>query len=525
MSVTAPLVLLLEDDPADALLIEEAVGRALPAAAVVRAATWQEFTGLVASEPVDVILCDRHVPCCDEMDAYYLSRQKAPNAAFLLMSGGERRADPRVLSAMGIGGPLSKDNLDELASAVLDALPGRRPAREGVEHLLTVSRQLARAEDLPTAIALVQTAARRLTGSDGVGFTIREGDEHRYTDEFPPGPVRTGLRLDLGQALSTWVLDHRQPVVVDDTRTDDRVPAGTRDTGLRSVAVVPIGTSHPLGTLAVYWRQVHQVEANELRLLLELADCMAVAMENVQLRRALTAQARDWEAEHAALTYAVSHDLRAPIRHLEGFTQMLMDDAADLDQRTRHAALRIQHAATSLREMVNGMLVLSRISRSELNVQELDLADLARSVAQALDAAPAGGGERAGTVEVHIPEHLPATGDPRLLHTVFQDLLANAWKFTARIPSPRVEVGVQGTGDDLEYFVRDNGAGFEPAGADRLFGAFQRLHGGEDFPGVGIGLAAVKRIVAKHGGTVRATGAPDEGATFFFTLPSPRGAE
>ena len=119
---------------------------------------------------------------------------------------------------------------------------------------------------------------------------------------------------------------------------------------------------------------------------------------------------------------------------------------------------------------------------------------------------------------------LPACGDPRLLLTVLQDLLGNAWKFTARVPRPRVELGLApadpGAGPDSVYFVRDNGAGFEPASSARLFGAFQRLHSDEDFPGTGIGLASVKRIVGKHGGTVRATGALEAGATFFFTLPS-----
>ncbi len=126
-------------------------------------------------------------------------------------------------------------------------------------------------------------------------------------------------------------------------------------------------------------------------------------------------------------------------------------------------------------------------------------------------------------VEFVAPENLPVNGDPRLLLTVLQDLLGNAWKFTSRIPRPRVELGREAgeaSGGNPSYFVRDNGAGFEQSAADRLFGVFQRLHSGEEFPGTGIGLASVKRIVDKHGGTVRAIGSTDSGATFFFTLPS-----
>jgi signal transduction histidine kinase len=174
--------------------------------------------------------------------------------------------------------------------------------------------------------------------------------------------------------------------------------------------------------------------------------------------------------------------------------------------------------------MVNGMLTLSRIGQTEARRQPIDLARLAQEAAQALVTAPGpvDGPERTGVVEFVVPESLPATGDPRLLLTVVQNLLANAWKFTFRTAHPRVEFGLEpgdpGSDSGPEYFVRDNGVGFEPAAADRLFGAFQRLHSDEDFPGTGIGLAAVKRIIDKHGGTVRATGSPDQGATFFFTL-------
>jgi light-regulated signal transduction histidine kinase (bacteriophytochrome) len=136
---------------------------------------------------------------------------------------------------------------------------------------------------------------------------------------------------------------------------------------------------------------------------------------------------------------------------------------------------------------------------------------------------PADQPSRAGVVEFVVPEQLPVIADPRLLLTVLQALLDNAWKFTARVPHPRVELGV-GSAEDMGgpvYFVRDNGAGFEPAAAGRLFGVFQRLHSGVDFPGTGVGLAAVKKIIDKHGGAVSATGVPDEGATFSFSLPNP----
>lgn len=254
-------------------------------------------------------------------------------------------------------------------------------------------------------------------------------------------------------------------------------------------------------------------------------DDAADRLQSLRLRQDLEAQNAVLTGELSALIYAVSHDLRAPIRHLEGFARILLQDASELSPDQRHGAERIQDAATHLREMVNGMLTLSRIGQAEVHPQQVDLAQLGWEVARELASTPAlaTGPGRAGVVEFVAPESLLVTGDRRLLLTVLQDLLGNAWKFTCRIPQPRVELGIgpdePAMGPGPVYFVRDNGAGFDPASADRLFGVFQRLHSREDFPGTGIGLASVKRIVDKHGGAVRAIGSPNSGATFFFTLP------
>jgi signal transduction histidine kinase len=323
-------------------------------------------------------------------------------------------------------------------------------------------------------------------------------------------------------------MEHRQPAVVNDVSADDRIPQVCREAPISSAVVVPIQSAQPtqsaqpIAALGAYWSQPHQADSTQVRLLLDLADSAAVAMENIHARQALEQRASQEADELAALTYAVSHDLRAPIRHLEGFARILQDVEIDGPQ-IRHAAQRIEDAAGHLRDMVDGLLALSRIGRSEVHSQAVDLADLGRAVAAALAAGPPQDGtERVGPVEFVAPDHLPTTGDARLLQTVMQNLLGNAWKFTSRVPRPRVELGARPLDPESgtsEYFVRDNGAGFEQGSAGRLFSAFQRLHSPEDFPGTGMGLAAVKRIVSKHGGAVRATAVTDEGATFYFTLP------
>jgi signal transduction histidine kinase/DNA-binding response OmpR family regulator len=541
MSVTVPRVLLLEDDDAAALRIAEALSHSLPAAMVTRAATGVEYLEMLAARPVDVVVSDGSVPGCDEIEAFHHARRQDRGVSFVFLAPAGREPDRRALGALGISAVITADKLDELGPAVRRALSGgetvidqaRRladPARllAGQELLLAATRDLAGAADLLALRAIAVDTAGRLTSADGTTFAVREGDEGRYADPErtgtdPPGPL-PGTPFPLAASLGDWACEHRRPAVIDDIGTDLRVPPELRDGTGHSAVVVPVPADQPIATLGTFWTQPHQPDAIEVRLLQALADSIAAALSGLRQRRQLEARAAARTSELAALTYAVSHDLRAPIRHLEGFARILLQDTADLAPETQHGAQRIQDAAAHLRDMVNGMLVLSRIAQADVHPQPVDLAQLGREVAQSLTNAPTPAGEpdRAGAVEFVAPEQLPVTGDPRLLLNVMQDLLGNAWKFTARIPRPRVELGVApaepGAADPV-FFVRDNGAGFEPASAGRLFGVFQRLHSDEDFPGTGVGLAAVKRIVDKHGGTVRATGEPDQGATFYFTLP------
>jgi signal transduction histidine kinase len=227
-----------------------------------------------------------------------------------------------------------------------------------------------------------------------------------------------------------------------------------------------------------------------------------------------TAQLETANKELEAFSYSVSHDLRAPLRSIEGFSRALMEDCADrLDDAGTDSLKRIVASTVRMGQLIDGLLNLSRVTRAEIRGRRVDLSSLAREIVDELRQ-----GEDGRRVECDVAGGAVVEGDPALLRAVLQNLLGNAWKFTRKRDEARIEFGVAKESGETAYFVRDNGAGFDMTYSDKLFGAFQRLHGQNEFPGIGIGLATVQRIVSRHGGRAWATGAPDKGATIYFTL-------
>jgi PAS domain S-box-containing protein len=218
--------------------------------------------------------------------------------------------------------------------------------------------------------------------------------------------------------------------------------------------------------------------------------------------------------ELESFSYSVAHDLRAPLRGMSGFAQALFDDHADeLDAEALDFLHRIQADARRMGELIDALLSLSRVTRTELRRERVDLSAVARAVTASLAAA-----EPERLVDVVVEGGLLADVDLPLTRTLLENLLGNAWKFTGKVAAPRIEVGVTHQDGATVFFVRDNGAGFDMTYAGKLFGTFQRLHSVRDFPGTGIGLATVQRIVRRHGGRIWAHGAVGDGAIFHFTL-------
>lgn len=277
-------------------------------------------------------------------------------------------------------------------------------------------------------------------------------------------------------------------IVVAQSRTD------MRDIFFLFGALLALG----LGALTLVITRLRRVSV-------ELED--QVALRTTQLAAA--------NKELEAFSYSVSHDLRAPLRSIDGFSRALLDDySAQLDEVGHDYLNRVRAATQRMGQLIDDMLMLSRVTRSEMKLEIIDLSLLAQSVAGELQQEHP---ER--LVEFVCPPGMMVRGDAHLLKIVLENLLGNAWKFTSKREQAHIEFGVMHQVGSTVYFVRDNGAGFDMAYVGKLFSAFQRLHAMTEFPGTGIGLATVQRIIHRHGGEVWAEGELDKGATFYFTLP------
>lgn len=526
-------ILHLEDDAFDAELIQ----RTLTKEAFVSEVRWvtscSEYLAALDTGAFDVILSDNGLPGMDGLGALQIARQKYPDVPFLFVLGhlGDAGSVER-LKAAGATDCLLKSDLPRLAAAIgrvfqevsdKGSSTDKARYRHAMEQLVTVVQELSLARDLETIMGIVRRAARELTGADGATFILRDGQLCHYADEYAIAPLWKGQRFPMSACISGWAMLNRQPVVIEDIYSDPRIPHDAyRPTFVKSLAMVPIRTLDPIGAIGNYWAERRLASPDELKLLQALADTTAVAMENVrvysELEQRVSDRTADLEAankELEAFSYAVSHDLRAPLRHIEGFTRLLAQDCGDLlSEPGRHYLSRIRHAAQRMDQLIEDLLALSHTTQAPVERQTVDLSRMAWEIASDLQASAP---QR--QADFVIAEGLSAQSDGRLLRVVLENLLSNAWKFSSKQPKARIEVGSLTTPEErTAYYVKDNGAGFDMAHADKLFGVFQRLHSEGDFPGTGVGLATVQRIIHKHGGRIWAQAAINQGATFFFTL-------
>lgn len=509
-------VLLLADEPLDAELVSRALSAQLPGSSLEHAQTSQQYVDSLIAKRFDLIISDSSLPGCEGLRAFYLAREHQPGVPVIYISGaGGPDGDINGLKALGVSDFVSKSKLGDLGKVISRALREGNPFPTDYERFATVVKSLSLARDLPAIMAIVRRAARQLTDADGATFVLREGDLCYYADEDAIGPLWKGQKFPMQSCISGWAMTHQQPAVVQDVFSDPRIPVSAYEsTFARSVVMVPIRAMAPIGAIGNYWARRRLPDPREVRLLQALADTTAVAMENVLAYGDLQSRMRERTADLEAFTYAISHDLRAPISHIRGSATILQEDYADKLGDGRAELERVTTAADRMDDMVDGLSELSHMTQAPVLRSRFDLAVLAREVAEEC---------RAGAscdVEFIAPPSLEVEGDRTLLRIVLDKLLQNAWKFSSKNAAPKVELGVEPLRNGQPvYYVRDNGAGFDStAAAAKLFGIFQRFHQHDEFPGTGVGLASVQRIIRKHEGRIWTDSAPGKGATFYFTL-------
>lgn len=398
------------------------------------------------------------------------------------------------------------------------------------QRLLKAVQDLSQSKSLDAVMEIVRHAARDIGGADGATFVLRDNGRCYYAEEDAIAPLWKGKRFPMSACISGWVMLNKRTTVIEDIYKDPRIPADAyRPTFVKSLAMVPIRTGDPIGAIGNYWARQYAPPPETVRLLEALANFTSIAIENAELYTGLerrvaerTAELAEANRELEAFSYSVSHDLRTPLRHMEGFAELLAGKLAGGDDKDAIRYMeKIAGAAKSMGKLIEDLLSFSRMGRAELSRVRVDLSSLAAQVREELSEA-----EKGREIEWKVSALPEAEGDQEMLRLVLVNLVSNALKFTRRREKAVIEIGTDGErGGRAVVFVRDNGAGFDMRYKDKLFGVFQRLHLQEDFEGTGIGLANVRRIILRHGGEVWAESEPGKGAAFYFTLAVPAKAE
>lgn len=395
---------------------------------------------------------------------------------------------------------------------------------KGYKLLVKTVQELSMARDMRAVMKIVKTASRALSGADGTTFVLKEGDYCYYAEEEAISTLWKGKRFPIDSCISGWAMKNKQAVTIEDIYADDRIPHDAyRPTFVKSLAMIPIRIKDPIAAIGNYWANNHVPDKEEMSLLQSLADITAVTLENIRINgdleqrvRERTRELENVNRELEMFSYSVSHDLRAPLRGINGFMSILLEDHSDkMNEEAKRLADRVLANAAHMTNLIDDLMILFKMGKKELMASKLPMKLIATEISNDLRAI-----EKRRYISFDIKELPDAMGDNILIKQVWSNLIGNAIKYSSKKLKSFIEIGFEKHPDEVVYYVKDNGAGFDMEYASKLFGVFQRLHSQREFEGTGIGLAIVEKIISRHGGRVWAESKVGEGATFYFTLPN-----
>ena len=502
----------------DSVSFREAMREALEAAGyrAILAQTGEDGLREAAAVRPALVICDGELPGIDGITVIRRLRLDAAlrHTPCIMISGSDIKDGEIGAFEAGVDAYLGKHTPPAEIVARIAALLGS--AREmpvpSVRSAFATQKILVIGKDLGALVDAFRREAFDVATADTPedGFLLLR--------HVSPACVLLDAAVEPCRALRAIV---PSPCAIIALTTDDRPQLAVECLGVGVDEVVARGTSGTLLVARVRAQIRRKQTLEEARREAEARAVAAIAAARAEYLVEVERKNAELEVANSELesfSYTVSHDLRAPLRAIEGFARALEEDEGHLLQEDgkRHLA-RIYGATKRMNELIEDLLALSRVTRAEIVRRDVDLSELARTVIADLRSRTPG-----RTVDVAIEDGLRVSGDQSLLRAVLENLLGNAWKFTAKTEGVRIEVGSTIRNDEREneraFYVRDNGAGFDPIHAAQLFRPFKRLHSPKEFEGTGIGLATVRRIIVRHGGRVWAEAAPGQGATFWFTL-------
>ena len=541
---------MVEDSTSDAFLMDRELRKGGLSFQARRIETKEEFLSELNGNRPDLILLDHGLPTFDGFTALRLARERVPDVPVIFVTGALGEETILKTLKQGADDYVLKHHLPDLVPAVHRALmhaEERRRRKKAEEELQArvnqqemVAKLGVRALGTCDVEGVIREAVALLAKTLGVNFCqlleLQGGSEWKMRAGVGWNPEWIGdgiLRAQPG-SLAEYTLNSADPVLFNDLRGETRFhhQPFLEDHGIVSgMNVLLRKAGQPCAILGVYSAHPRAFKQHDIHCVQAVANILATAIErhqaeermqtfNAELEQRVKQRTEQLELanrELEAFSYSVSHDLRAPLRHMDGFVDILRDSIPkeQTSEQVQVCLRAISEAARKMSRLIEDLLSFSRTARVEMNSVPVNLAGTIEKIC-----AEAKSDCDGRDVSWEIQALPTVNGDPEMLRLVFNNLIANALKYTRPCEKTRIEIGVQPADTETVLYVRDNGVGFDPQYAHKLFGVFQRLHSAKEFDGTGIGLAIVRRVIMRHGGRAWAEGALGNGATFYVSLPN-----